>query len=311
MSFEIRPFQRENEHVLIALAGPSGGGKTLSSLKLARGLAQGGKIGFVDTERGRGRHYADGDTAIIYGMLTAPFSPEAYTDAAKKMEQAGAAVIIIDSMSLEWSGEGGCLEMQEAELDRMAGQDWGKRDRARMSAWIRPKMAHKKMVGRLLQMDAHLIFTLRAEEKVRPEKGPDGKTVIVPLGWMPICEKNWMYEQTASFMLSDTERHLATPIKLQAQHRTFFPPDKPIGEESGGALAKWARGAGVETTPETADAQSIYDEIVAFARSTTDSAALRTAWQHDGSVHVLKRTNADLYAQAHKIVTDRLKELRA
>jgi hypothetical protein len=341
MGFEIRPFRRENEHVLVALAGPSGGGKTLSALRLARGLADGGKIGLIDTEMGRARHYADGDAAIVYGALSAPFSPDAYTDAVAKVQAAGASVIIVDSMSHEWQGEGGCIEMQEAELDRMAGQDWAKRERARMSAWIKPKMTHKKMMGRFLQLKAHLIFCLRAEEKVKPEKDAQGKMVIVPLGWMPICEKNFMYEMTASFTLSDTVNHLPTPIKLQEQHRPFFPLDRPISEDCGRKLAAWAKGsAGVRardagiTEPDRTHmrsqpaagegdnpAASSLDEPEDYARVLADvetaisrfgkADELVTWWQSDSYVRDLRDHAPELYARALQVAQHRTKRITA
>lgn len=274
---------------------------------------------------------------MIYGQLTAPFSPDVYMNAVTQMEKAGATVIIIDSMSHEWAGEGGCLEMQECELDETVKRaqsrndsrsEWQIREAARMTAWIKPKMAHKKMMGRFLQCNAHLIFCLRAEEKVKPQKNAQGKIEIVPLGWMPICEKNLMYEMTCSFILSDTTNHLPTPIKLQDQHRTMFPLDRPISEQCGDALAKWARGGvdsggagaigqpskspdgGVQLATPPDDSQGIYDEIVAFARATSDPVALKEAWLGDQNVPVLKRTNAMLYDQALKIVNKRLKELR-
>ncbi len=39
-----------------------------------------------------------------------------------------ANVVIDDSMSHEHIGAGGYLEAHEAELDRLAGKDWGKRE---------------------------------------------------------------------------------------------------------------------------------------------------------------------------------------
>src|SRR5258708_33502484 len=98
--------------------------------------------------------------------------------------------------------------MHEAELDRMAGNDWEKRERVKMAAWIKPKMAHKHMVQRLLQVRAHLILCFRAEEKVEMTKDSNGKTVIAKRagvtgldGWFPVCEKNLPYELTCSFLL--------------------------------------------------------------------------------------------------------------
>jgi hypothetical protein len=133
----------------------------------------------------------------------------------------------------------------------MAGDDWKKREACKMAAWIRPKTSHKAMVSKLLQVRAHLILCFRAEEKVEMVRGDDGKMKIVPKvsrsgldGWVPICEKNLPFEMTCSFLLTADAPGIPKPIKLQEQHRALFPLDKPIGEETGRALAAWAKGGG-------------------------------------------------------------------
>lgn len=118
-----------------------------------------------------------------------------------------------------------------------------------MSAWIEPKMAHKAMVQHLLQVRAHLIICLRAEQKIDMQRGKDGKMEIVPKktlsgfsDWIPICEKNLLYELTLSLILTPDRPGVPVPIKLQEQHRPFFPADQPITERSGELLGEWARG---------------------------------------------------------------------
>ena len=73
-------------------------------------------------------------------------------------------------------------------------------------------------------------------------KGSDGKMKIVPRGWVPITEKNLPYELTCSLLLTPDAPGVPKPIKLQEQHRALFPLDRPITEESGRLLAKWAAG---------------------------------------------------------------------
>jgi len=75
-------------------------------------------------------------------MLPLPRRPMA--EAILAADAAKYPCIVVDSMTHEWAGEGGVLEMQEAELERMAGNDWEKRERVKMASWIKPKMAHKK-----------------------------------------------------------------------------------------------------------------------------------------------------------------------
>lgn len=230
MSFSYRPAVLDKTSVLIGLAGPTGCGKTYSALRFATGLAgKTGKIGFVDTEAGRGLHYAR-KFNFHHGILAPPFDPEAYAQAVEQYEKDGFDVIIVDSMSHEYAGEGGI-------------QDWADRlESGGMKSplnWSEPKSAHKRMVNRFLQCRAHLIFCLRAEEKIKVEM-VNGKRIVVPVGFKPICEKNFMYEQTASFMMTDTAPGVPQPIKLQDQHKEAFPDAQRIDEEAGKKLAAWS-----------------------------------------------------------------------
>ncbi len=250
MNYQFRKAVRTNTTTLIALAGPSGGGKTYSALRLARGLVgKAGKVAMIDTEAGRALHYAD-RFDFDHLDIAPPFSPEAYRDAIVAAEKAGYGAIIVDSMSHEWAGDGGCQDIHDETHDRMGGQD-----STSVLAWRDAKTSHKKMVSRFLQSRSHLIFCLRAEEKIKFTKNQAGKTVIEPAGWMPICEKNFMYEMTASFMMLDAKPGIGKPIKLQEQHKPFFRLDSFIDEEAGERLAKWAIG-GAPAQPLSSDKPS-------------------------------------------------------
>ncbi len=246
--FTFRPAKRENVGLLIGLIGASGSGKTYTAMRLASGISAGKPFAVIDTEAGRAKHYA-GMFKFDHGDLTPPFSPARYADAIKAADAAGYPVIVVDSASHEHAGEGGILDMQEAEMERMAGGDARKRDLMRMASWIKPKQEHKKMVQRLLQVRAHLILCFRAEEKIEMVRDEHGKMKVVPRasptglhGWIPVCEKTLPYELTCSFLLTADRPGYPHPIKLQEQHRALFPPDRPIDEESGKALAKWSEG---------------------------------------------------------------------
>lgn len=252
MSFTFHPAIRENVSLLIALAGGTGSGKTFTAMRLASGIAQGAKFAVIDTEAGRAKHYAD-QFAFDHGDLQPPFTPERYAEAIAAADKAGYPVIVVDSFSHEWAGTGGVLDMQEAELDRMAGQDWKKREACKMAAWIKPKTAHKHMVQQLLQVRAQLILCFRAEEKIEMVRGDDGKMKIVPKqslvginGWIPICEKNLPFEATCSFLLTADAPGVPKPIKLQEQHRALFPTGQPITEAAGAAIHAWAKGGASE-----------------------------------------------------------------
>lgn len=238
---------RENIGLIIGLAGPSGGGKTLSAMRLAKGLSGGKSFAFIDTESGRGKHYADSFT-FDHADLSAPFRPANYAEAIKAADAAKYPVIVVDSCSHEHAGEGGLLDWHEEELDRMARDDWKKRDACNMAAWVKPKMEHKQFVSRLLQVRAHLILCFRAEQKVEMKR-VDGRTEIVPKtlasgfsDWIPICEKNMLYELTASFLLTPDAPGVPKPIKLAGAVRPFINLKEPLDESVGARLGEWAKG---------------------------------------------------------------------
>lgn len=245
---------REEVGLLIGLIGPSGGGKTFSAMRMAAGIVgKGNRFAVIDTEARRALHYAD-QFDFDHCELHPPFRPEAYADAIKAADEAGYKAIIVDSTSHVWAGEDGVLDWQEEELDRMAGNDWKKREACKMAAWIKPKRAHKKMVQKLLQVNATLILCFRAEEKMGMEK-QGGKTVIVERGWQPICEKNLPFELTVSFLFTPDKPGIPQPLKLQEQHKELFPLNKVIDEESGRKVAEWAAGGEIkpkhkESAPE-------------------------------------------------------------
>ena len=299
MSFNFREAKREGVSLIVGLAGGTGSGKTLSALKLGKGMSDGAPFAFIDTESGRGLFYAD-QFSFRYGDLKPPFRPDAYAEAIKAADDAKFPVVIVDSFSHSWAGEGGVLDWQEEELDRMAGQDWKKREACKMAAWIKPKMSMKAMVQRLLQVRAHLIICLRAEQRIEMVRGADGKMEIREKqsltglnGWIPVCEKSLPFEMTASLLLTADRPGIPQPIKLMDVHRPFFPLDAPITEASGARLAAWAKGgAGAPT-----DAAAPIDWIARI-----NSAATKTALQAVGK---------QLKAAKDTMPPDELETLRA
>jgi dephospho-CoA kinase len=256
MTITFRPAIRENVGLIIGLAGGTGSGKTYTAMRLAAGIAGDKPFAVIDTEAGRAKHYADA-FRFDHAELLPPFRPAAYAEAIMAADEAGYSVIVVDSVSHVWAGDGGVLDWQEEELTRMAGDDWKKREAVKMAAWIKPKMAHKHMVQKLLQVRAHLILCFRAEEKIEMIR-EDGKMKIVPKitrtgldGWVPVCEKNLPFELTASFLLTSDKPGIPKPIKLQEQHRALFPLDKPITEESGRLIAQWASGGKAKESAAT------------------------------------------------------------
>lgn len=266
MSFQFRAAIRENVALLIGLAGGTGSGKTWSGMAIAKGLSGDKPFAVVDTEAGRAKAYAD-RFRFDHGDLKPPFSPAAYLEAIRAADDAGYPCILIDSFSHCHAGEGGVLDMAEAELQRMAGDDWKKREACKMASWIKPKHELKKLISRILQVRAHLVICMRAEQKIEMSR-EDGKTVIRASrvktgrdGWAPIADKNFPFELTASFLLTSDEPGVPYPIKLPEALKPMFPAGKQIGEESGRLLAGWARGGSSSPASKPAAAPAVQPSL--------------------------------------------------
>jgi hypothetical protein len=250
---KIRKAQRAGARLVVALAGQSGDGKTLTALYLAYGLANydASKIGFIDTENKRGSLYADAlqkhpthptSEPFLIGDLEPPFTPQRYSDAIKEFQEAGVEVLVIDSTTHEYEGTGGLLEMREP----LPGQK-GKRDNY-------AKAEHKKFMNTLLQSNMHVICCVRAREKVEV-KNEGGKTVYTPLGVMPIQEKNFLYEMTASVQMMDQGRQQIV-LKCPEELRPILGREQGyITSADGKALRDWVDGA-VQLDPEVEKAKS-------------------------------------------------------
>lgn len=260
MSFEIRPATREGIKPLVGFYGKSGSGKTMSSLLFARGIVgPTGRIGMIDTENRRGSIFADlipGGYSVL--DLDAPFSPQRYIEAIEYLESK-VDIVVVDSMSHEWTGEGGVLDMQEAELYRMAKDDYARREACKMASWIKPKMEHKAMVNRFLRCKLPLICCLRGEEKTHMVKGQGGEKnkVITDEFSSPIADPRFIFELLINFETVNREGKGGYVYVVKTTHPAITPllpgEREQVGVKHGEALAAWCAKAG-GTTAATAPA---------------------------------------------------------
>lgn len=165
---ELKQAEKKKVKLKVGFSGPSGYGKTYSALLMAYGVTgDWTKIAVVDTENKSASLYADlGPFQTI--DFEPPFSPERYIDAIKMCEKAGIEVCIIDSISHEWDGTGGCLQIQE----RLGGryQDWAK---------VTPR--HTAFVQEILQSNMHVFVTIRKKQDYEMSN-EGGKAKVVKLG---------------------------------------------------------------------------------------------------------------------------------
>jgi len=173
----------EQAKVRIALWGPSGAGKTRTSLEIASGLGQ--KVALIDTEHGRSRQYADRFEFDSIELET--FHPDEYIRAIQSAEDEGYDVILIDSLTHAWSGEGGLLDVH-AEVVRRSST------RNEFSAWNEVTPIHRRLIEVITRSACHVVATMRSKTEYAMETNEQGKTVIRKVGLGPDQRKNLEYE---------------------------------------------------------------------------------------------------------------------
>lgn len=218
--------ERKKAKLRLCLSGPSGSGKTYSALKIAMGL--GGKIAMIDTENGSGELYAH-LTEYDVMQLGAPYSPDRYIQAIKESERLGYNVLIIDSLTHAWTGEGGVLEMvDKAAKASTSGNSF--------TAWRNVTPKHNQLVDAILTSKLHIITTMRTKTEYVIEENDKGKKTPRKIGMAPIQRDGMEYEFTVVLDIS-TDSHVASSSK----DRTGLFDGKPdvLSENTGKTLLEW------------------------------------------------------------------------
>ncbi|MCX7509560.1 ATP-binding protein [Delftia tsuruhatensis] len=248
---------RKKAKLRLALSGPSGAGKTYSALLLAKGI--GARTAVIDTERDSASLYSD-IMEFDSLNLSAPYSPERYIQAIRAAEQAGYETLVIDSLSHEWSGVGGCLELvDEIAKAKFRGNSW--------SAWNEVTPRHRGLLDVILQSPMHIIATTRAKtETAQTEE--NGRKKVVKLGMKAEQRDGLEYEFTIALDLVH-DGNYATASKDRTGLFSRRDP-QPVTEETGRELLAW-----LESGESAPDVRAIIEGI---ATSATED-ALRTSYE--------------------------------
>lgn len=239
MAFTFRPAVREKTPLIVGLAGPTKSGKTYSAHRLAQGLANGGIVAMINAEGARGHQYAD-KFKYVACDIEPPYSPKRYIEAIEAAKQLSPAVLIIDSASHMHDGPGGMLEYHDAELDRMAGDDYKKRERMTWTAWIRPKADENQFIYAMLGVKCPVILCFRAKEKLRIVAGKPP----VDLGWQPIASDRVSFETIFTLVLPPHCKGVPD-LSISEMREPFdimVPEGRQLDEELGRKLSAWAAG---------------------------------------------------------------------
>ena len=223
---QLQKATRKKSKLRLNISGPAGAGKTMSALKMAKGLVSDwSKIAVIDTENGSASLYSHlGEFLTI--DLQAPFTPERYIQAIDMCIEGGIECIILDSSSHEWSGSGGCIEINEhLAQTKFKGNTW--------SAWSQTTPRHEAFVQKVLQCPVHVITCTRS--KMETVMTDDKK--VKKLGMKDIQREGWEYELTVSLNV-DRDTHTAIASKDRTE---LFEGKDPfvITEKTGELIRQW------------------------------------------------------------------------
>ena len=230
---------RQKAKLRLALTGPSGSGKTYGTLQVAKGI--GGRIAVIDTERGSASLYSH---LVEFDALEldAPYKPERFIEAIQAAEAEGYEVLIIDSITHEWSGVGGCLEMvDEIARSKYKGNSW--------SAWNEVTPRHRAFIDAILQSKMHIIATTRSKtETAQTEE--NGRKRVVKLGMKSEQRDGIEYEFTTVLDIVH-DGNYATASKDRTG--LFGGDPRKLTPDVGVMLLEWLNSGAEITTPSVVE----------------------------------------------------------
>lgn len=219
----LRRAKKSSVKLKIGLAGPSGSGKTMSALLLAKGLVGSlDDVGVLDTEGGSSDLYASLGNYVCE-HFEKPFDPNRYIKAIDLFYKEGIKCMIIDSVSHEWDGPGGCLEIHQ----RLGGQ---------FNHWAKVTPIHRAFIEAINKIDMHVITTARKKQDYVIELNAKGKNEPRKVGLKDVQRDGFEYELSCAFNINMD--HMA----IASKDRTgLFSTDIPflICEDTGKMLREW------------------------------------------------------------------------
>jgi molybdopterin-guanine dinucleotide biosynthesis protein/uncharacterized protein (UPF0335 family) len=219
---------KKQSRLRAGVSGPAGSGKTLTSIKIARGLCgDEGRIAVIDTEKGSACKYGgkfDFDVSEI-----SDYSVTSMISEIQEAARAGYDVLIVDSLTHTW-------QWVKAEVDDYA------RKRCKGNtymAWKHGTPLWDGVIQAILDYPGHVLVTMRSKMDYVLEEYEVGgykKTRPVKVGLAPEARNGTEYEWDVQIDM--THDHLATVSKDRTGTIDGEVFDKP-GREVGEKLAAW------------------------------------------------------------------------
>lgn len=263
----------------MSIAGPSGSGKTYSALSIASHM--GGKIAFIDTERGSASKYSDKFDFDVIELDD--FHPDNYIEAIRAAEKMGYEILIIDSTTHEWNGKNGILELHEAAVQRQKTKN-------SYTAWAEITPIHQRFIDAILQCKCHVIATVRSKVDYVQEKNDRGQTEIKKVGMASIQREGMDYEY--DIMVEMNLDHVGVIAKTRCaalDGRVFKKP----GQEMAEILVTWLSDGAV-STPDPAQESERSELFEQLRRLWVKGGKAEDAWPQYMQKNLFRKSNDEL-----------------
>ena len=226
---------KEESKLRMAIAGPSGAGKTYTSLAVGLALANGGKVALVDTEHGSASKYADIFDFDVADMHP-PYHPDKFVGAIEEAAKAGYVVVILDSLSHAWNGPGGLLEIVDLASKKFKGNTY--------AGWSEGTPIQNQLIEAVTGTDIHIIGTMRSKQDyILVER--KGKQVPQKVGMAPIQRDGFEYEFDVFLDMDIENNAIVTKTRCPALVNQLI--EKP-GADLASVLGEWLHGEAVTVT---------------------------------------------------------------
>lgn len=308
---QLKKAARRKAYLKMGITAPAGGGKTAGSLLLAFGLMKEKypnlsdekvweKIAVIDTENGSGELYVNSVIANTkigeYNAitLTAPFNADKYINAIEICENNSIEVVIVDSTTHLWAGEGGLLEKQNTVATKSkSGNSY--------TAWREVTPDHNKFVDKMLQCNMHLIATMRSKMEYVQEKDEHGNSRVRKLGLKPVQREGMEYEFTVFLDIDDNHTAVASKDRTGLLDGKTFKINPQVGRD----LMNWLDSGSDEAPVVLADNRTLADvkrEVAQLVKSNPEK-------DYKGLIFEKYGNPNDLGLEKLKIVLDEMKKV--
>jgi len=207
----------------LAITGVAGAGKTMSALRLARGIVgEQGRIAYLDTENKSSSLYSDRFDFDVLAIDPPFLEKNKFITPINEAVEKNYDLVVIDSASHFYQA---ALDLK-SQLDSRGNQ---------FGNWGRAIENFNSILFAILQSDIHVIVCLRSKIEYVVERNENGRTTVSKVGLTPIFRTGTEHEFTTVFDLDI--KHNATADKDRTG--LFENESFRITEETGQKMASW------------------------------------------------------------------------